>query len=147
MEIITSEMIPVRLLAERAIQDCLYHSTAWTIISCYRNVLADPEVEESTTMLLMQDDNKNSVGAVYFNDVFTEYAWDTNIQMFIKEEYRGRGYAKDLFIALTNLLKKSGWEGMFDSGYGIPGSASFWSRMSDLHEKEPEKYYQLHMSY
>lgn len=145
MVILNSESLPARVLAEMAINDELYHSPAWTIISCFRGVLDDPEIEESTTMMLLKDDDYNSVGVVYFNDEYSDYAFGTNVQMFIKPEYRGKGYAKLLFTELTKLLKEKGWNGTLYSGYGVNGSATFWNRMNALHTNEPEKYYHLIM--
>ncbi|AMM43988.1 hypothetical protein FDG95_gp554 [Pectobacterium phage vB_PcaM_CBB] len=143
MEILTPDNMPVKVLAEMALNEGLYHSPAWTMISCYRDIITNPDVEETSVMLVLRDDEQNCIGATFFNDEFCDYYWGTNIQMFVKPQYRGQGYAKLLFTQLNNYLKKSGWNGTLFCGYGVEGSGNFWYQMNKLHLNEPEQYCQV----
>lgn len=144
MEIITPDDMPVKVLAEMALNEGLYHSPAWTMISCYRDILTNPDIEETSVLLLLRDENKNCIGAAFFNDEFGDYNyWGTNIQMYVNPKHRGQGYAKLLFTTMNNYLKKTGWDGTLFCGFGIDGSGTFWNQMNKLHLNEPAKYYQV----
>lgn len=140
MEIITSDDVPVRVLAEIALKEHLFHSPAWTMISCYRDILSDPEIAETSVMMLLRDDEQNYIGATFFNDEFSNTYWGTNIQMYVNPQYRGQGYAKLLFTKMNNFLKKKEWDGTLFCGFGIEGSGNFWNQMNKLHLNAPEQY-------
>lgn len=148
MEIINSDDMPVRMMAEIALGEHLYHSPAWTMISCYRDILAEPDIEETSSMLLLRDENKNYIGASFFNNEFCDQNyWGCNIQMYVHPNHRGNGYAKLLFTEMNNFLKKKEWNGIIYCGCGIQGSIDFWNQMNKLHVDEPEKYFQVCLNY
>lgn len=146
MKIITSDDLPVKVLADLALKEKLYHHPDWTLISCYRDILGNPDIEKSSTMLIMCNDQHETVGSVFFNEEYSGfYYWGTSIQMYIKPQFRGFGYAKTLFIALNDFLKQKDWNGVFHCGFGIDGSDDFWYKMSLLHRENPMKFNPVEM--
>lgn len=147
MQIISSDEVPVQELAQLALDSHLYHSPGWTIIRCFQDVISEPDIADTSKILLLQDDEQKNIGTVFFNDDFNYNYWGTNIQMYVKPEHRGNGYAKTLFIELNKRLKKCGWDGTIYSGYGIGGSDTFWGQMNSLHEEKPDDFYKVVLTY
>jgi GNAT superfamily N-acetyltransferase len=146
MKIITSDNIPISELAQIALDSELYHSPTWTIIHCYRDIIQDSDVAKTSELILLKSDLGKYIGAMYHNNEYSHRYWGTNIQAFIKEEHRLKGYGKMLYKELNKRLIEKGFEGSFEAGSGVIGSLNFWGKMNDLHTENADQYFELDTS-
>lgn len=147
MKLLTTDEFCIKQLAQLAIDSGLYESPAWTLISCLQDITFDEDVAVSSDLIIIQDDTGNNIGVVFHNE---EYRWsyfDTNIQIYIKPDFRGMGYGKKLYTEMNKRLIKSNFSGMLSAGYGIAGSMSFWGKMSDLHSVNASCFLPLESTY
>lgn len=143
MKIISSTDVDVRILAQHAIDAGLYQSKDWTLYNCFIDILSDDDIADTSKILMLQDDFGKYIGVVFHNDECSGFYWGTNIQMFIKSEHRGNGYAKMLYRELNKLLISEGFDGMLYAGEGVTGSMTFWSKMEALHQVDENNYLML----
>lgn len=143
MKIITPDDLPISELARIALDSELYHSPSWTIITCYRDIINDINVAETSELILLKSNFGKYIGAMFHNDEFGHRYWGTNIQAFIKEEHRLKGYGKMLYTEMNKRLITKGFDGSFEAGCGVLGSLTFWDKMSNLHEENSNQYLEL----
>lgn len=143
MKIITPDDLPISELAQIALDSELYHSPNWTIITCYRDIINESEVASTSELILLKSEFGKYIGAMFHNDEFSHRYWGTNIQAFIKEEHRLKGYGKMLYKEMNKRLLTKGFDGSFDAGRGVTGSLVFWGKMGELHEENSNQYYEL----
>ena len=146
MKIITSDDMPNAELAQLAIDSYLYHSPFWTLINCLDDVIENEDIAKTTQILILQDESGENIGIVYHNDVYSDNYWNTNIQMFIKEKHRGKGYAKLLYKELNSRLIKQNFIGKLKAGEGVRGSITFWDKMHNLYSNNESEYLDICVS-
>ena len=146
MKIITPDDMPIVEMAKLALNNKLYHRPDWTLIRCWQDIINDPDVAETSSVLLLQDDD-NIIGAVFHNNAFSHNYWGTNIQAFVKENYRERGYGKMLYKAMNKRLIEKGFDGYLYAGRGVNGSLTFWDKMGGLHDEDCEHFLPLESTY
>lgn len=138
MKFLTKRTHKIEKLARLALKAELYESPNWVMISAYRGVLSNSEVASSTEIIILQDDNDVFIGAVYFNDKFADYFhYGINTMMYIRPEFRGKGYATSLIKKLNKRLNSRHFNGNLTTGLGIDGSSVFWQKMGLLNKTDP----------
>lgn len=139
MKFITKRNMKINNLVEIAIKNKLYENDRWMMLRAYNNVLNYPQMHKSTEVVLLVDNDKDSdkfVGAVYFNDKFSNIFYDVNIMMYIHPDYRKKGYATELYKKLNKVLNSRKFKGDIRNAQGIPGSDYFWSKMDSLRKED-----------
>lgn len=147
MKLLTTDDLCITKLAKLAIDSELYESPAWTLITCLYDITYDENIASTSDLIVIQDDVGNNIGVIFHNE---EYRWsyfDTNIQVYVKPEFRGLGYGKKLYTEMNKRLIKANFSGNLSAGYGVAGSMSFWGKMSDLHHVSSNDFLRLESTY
>lgn len=143
MKIITSDDLPITELSKIALDSKLYECPTWTMISCYRDILYNPDIEKTSELILLKNNLGKYIGSMFHNYEYSYRYWGTNIQVFVKEEYRMKGYGKRLYTEMNKRLIKNKFDGILEAGCGTNGSLTFWDKMNDLNKEESDKYLKL----
>jgi GNAT superfamily N-acetyltransferase len=143
MKIITSDDFPITELSQIALDSKLYECPTWTLIKCYRDILYKPSVAKTSELILLKSNFGKYIGSIFHNYVHSHLYWGTNIQIFVKEEHRMKGYGKLLYTEMNNRLIKNKFDGILEAGCGTNGSLIFWDKMNDLNKEKSEQYLEL----
>lgn len=135
MKFITTDEHSIQELASIALKNHLYQSPAWTLITCYEDILADDEIAKNSKLIIISVDGVYA-GAIFHNEEDRWSYHDTNIQVYVKPEFRCNGYAKALYAEMNKALISSHYNGTLSAGYGVNGSLSFWGKMNELHSSQ-----------
>lgn len=142
MKFLTANEHSIRELATIALENKLYHSPEWTLIRCYEDILGDDDIADNSKLIILTI-NGEYAGVVFHNEEDRWSYYDTNIQVYVKPEFRGCGYAKVLYAEMNKALIAGHFSGTLSAGHGVEGSLSFWGKMNDLHSTNSSEFLPL----
>ncbi|QOI71901.1 hypothetical protein pEaSNUABM47_00425 [Erwinia phage pEa_SNUABM_47] len=134
MKLLTTSDFKTQHLAKMCVESHLFHSYAWTLFQCFTDVMDDEDIANTSEIMILQDDSGKNIGTIFHNHEYESNYWGTNIQVFVIESERGKGYGKLLYKEMNKLLIQKKFDGTLYAGSGIQGSMDFWGKMAELHE-------------
>lgn len=137
MKFLTKHTHKITSLALLAISEELYESPSWAMIRAYNDILGNADIAKSSEIIILQNDEEQYIGTVFFNDKYADYNYcGVNTMMYIRPEFRKKGYATELVKKLNKRLNSRHFDGNLTTGQGINGSSVFWNKMGRLNKTD-----------